>query len=449
VSRDVAWGYLAQFLQYGAALLVLPLLLRELTAPELGLWYVFMTIAVLVTMLDMGFTPTLARNVSYVMGGARRLLPDGFETADRPGEVDDALLAAVVGASRTIFRWASVAALALLAGPGTAYVVHVARGEIEPAVLGASWAVFVLATVVNLYFKYYTPLLQGRGLYAAFYRASAISNLAFVGVTAVALLAGGGLLAVAGGYLVSALVGRALSARWTWDPAFRRRVEAAGPPPVPPATIVRTLWHNAWRLGVGVIGAFLILRGNTLLASAYLGLATTAAYALTLQVMSAVQSTATVAFNVQQPRLAQLRVAGDRVGLARTVERSLELSVAVYVACALALLAVGPALIASIGANTSLLPVPLLAWVAAMVLLELVHTLAAGVIVSGNTVPFVAPALLSGLAIVAIAWAGLHHGGQGVAWLIGTQFAVQLAYNNWKWPYVVYRDVLRGARDAR
>lgn len=440
MKKDVLWGYLSQFLQYGAALLVLPLLLRKLNSAELGVWYVFMTISALVSMLDMGLAPTLARNVSYVMGGAKRLQKNGYEVIEQAGEVDYGLLKAMIAASRRIFFGIAVVALVLLALPGSAYIVHVAQAQIESRSVLLAWGIFVLASVVNLFYKYYTPLLQGRGLFVGFYKSNALANLGFVAVSAVLLQAGLGLLAVALGYLVSALLGRWLSWRYFYDASFKAKLAQAPAAPLSTADILGTMWHNAWRLGLGIMGAFLILRANTLLASAYLGLATTAAYALTLQVLSVLQSVSTVVFNVQLPKLAQYRVTNQRQALVRTMEQGLGYALGLFTLGMLGLLWLGSPLIHAIGGQTQLLPVPLLAWTGLTILLELNHSLAAGVIVTGNQVPFVKPALLSGVAIVLSSWLGLHYGGFGLAWLIGSQFTVQLAYNNWKWPWMIYQE---------
>lgn len=449
MKKDVLWGYLSQFLQYGAALLVLPLLLRKLSSAELGVWYVFMTISALVTMLDMGFTPTLARNVSYVMGGARRLLKDGLEVLDAPGTVDYGLLKIVIKTARKIFMLIAIGAAVLLGTLGSWYIVYVSHGQVDEQAVLISWAVFVVATVINLYYKYYTPLLQGRGLYAAFYKSSALANIGFIAVTAVLLQLDLGLIAVSIGFLVSALMGRWLSWRYFYDEAFKSQVQQASEASVSSIEIFQTLWHNAWRLGLGVIGAFLILRANTLLSSIYLGLATTAAYALTLQVFSVLQGVSTVVFNVQQPTLARYRVTNQRQELVKTMELGLGCALGLFIFGALMLLWLGSSLIKWIGGQTEFLPVPLLVWIGLMMLLELSHSLAASVIVSGNQVPFVRPALLSGVAVISLSWIGLKYGGFGVAWLIGSQFIVQLAYNNWKWPWLVYQDLYFAEKYAK
>lgn len=442
MKKDILWGYLSQFLQYGASLLVLPLLLRKLSSPELGVWYVFMTISAFVTMLDLGFTPTLARNVSYVMGGARQLLKDGYALVDQGSDVDYSLLKAIMKAARRIFLCIAVLALLILLLPGTWYILYVTQGQLDQRMVLTAWGVFLIATVINLYFKYYTPLLQGRGLYAEFYKSSALANLAFIAVTAILLQADVGLLGVACGFLVSALLGRWLSWHYFYDKQFKARLGQAIDSSIDVMKIFQVLWHNAWRLGLGVLGAFFILRANTLLSSAYLGLATTAAYALTLQVYSVMQSISTVVFSVQQPALARYRLANQHVQLLQAVKIGLGSAVALFVLGSIVLLISGDWMIKLIGANTMLLPLPLLALIGLMVLLELIHSLAAGVIVSGNRVPFVKPALFSGALIFCLSWCGLKYGG-GVAWLIAVQLLVQLAYNNWKWPWVMYQELRR------
>lgn len=440
MKKDVLWGYLSQFLQYGAALLVLPLLLRKLTSAELGVWYVFMTISALISMLDMGFTPTLARNVSYVLGGAKCLQKDGYEVVAQSVEIDYGLFKALVMASQRIFLVIAVVALILLVVPGSTYILHVASEQVDQQAILLAWGVFVFGTVLNLFYKYYTPLLQGRGLFVEFYKSSALANLGFVAVSALLLQAGLGLLAVALGYLISALLGRWLSWLYFYDAEFREKLAQAPIAAMSSAKIFGLMWHNAWRMGLGVIGAFLILRANILLSSSYLGLSTTAAYALTLQVFSVLQSVSTVVFSVQLPKLVQYRIRNQHNALKQAMELGLSWALGLFTFGTLLLLWVGTPLIQWIGGQTELLPGPLLAWIGLMMLLELNHSLAAGVIVSGNKVPFVKPALLSGAFIVLFSWIGLRYGEFGVEWLIGTQFVVQLAYNNWQWPWRVYRE---------
>ena len=49
-KKDVLWGYIAQFFNIGAGILLLPVILKLLPADILGVWYIFLTISSLVQM---------------------------------------------------------------------------------------------------------------------------------------------------------------------------------------------------------------------------------------------------------------------------------------------------------------------------------------------------------------------------------------------------------------
>src|SRR6266567_8101153 len=69
--RDIYWGYAAQLLNVGAGLILLPVVVRYFSPEDVGLWFVFITLAGLAQLLEFGFQPTLARNTAYVYAGAR------------------------------------------------------------------------------------------------------------------------------------------------------------------------------------------------------------------------------------------------------------------------------------------------------------------------------------------------------------------------------------------
>lgn len=440
MKKDIAWGYASQFLQYGAALLILPLLLRRLSSAEMGIWYVLLTISTFAVMLDMGFTPTLARNVSYVLGGAKSLLREGHDVGDADGSVDFGLLKKIIQASRRIFLWLSALALVLLGTLGTYFVLHVAHGQVPVHEVMTSWVIFVAAITINLYYKYYTPLLQGRGLFAEYYRATAISNLGFVFTTAILVYAGWGVVGISTGFFISALLGRWFSGRYLFDAKFKADLRNAPENATPAHEIIATLWENAWRLGLVVVSAFFTLKANTLVASAYLGLAETARYALTIQVFSTLSSVSIVAVTIQQQKMARHRVKGDRILLKRLVEVGLASAMLSYLAGAIPIVLFSNRLIVLIGGHTQMLSQTLICCVAVMLFLELNHSVSSSIITTRNVVPFTRPSLLSAAGVFLGSVIGLHFFHFGVWWLVATQAITQGAYNNWRWPHVLAKE---------
>lgn len=72
-EKDIVWNYIGTALNLGFSFLLLPFMMRYLDDDSLGLWYVFVSIGSIVTILDFGFGPTISRNVAYVWSGARKL----------------------------------------------------------------------------------------------------------------------------------------------------------------------------------------------------------------------------------------------------------------------------------------------------------------------------------------------------------------------------------------
>ena len=69
--------FLGYFLNIGVSVILLPFILKYLDTNEIGLWYTFISLSVLINLIDFGFSSTITRNISYAWGGATKLLKEG------------------------------------------------------------------------------------------------------------------------------------------------------------------------------------------------------------------------------------------------------------------------------------------------------------------------------------------------------------------------------------
>lgn len=445
---DTFWGYLSYILQFGSALILIPALLSRLSAEELGIWFVLLTISMASSMLDMGFTSAIARALSFVLAGSRTLMRKGFASASENGSVDRELRATVVSSARLVYFAVSLSALALLGTLGTGYIWAVAGDEVSLPIVLWSWCIFVVGTVAGLYLKQYASLLQGISMFRRTYQSTVSAQIAFVTVSFIGLQLGLGLLGIAAGFFAQSILGGSLNRhffrtarpRWSGSVNNWRRDFAA----------VRTLWYNAWRQGLASVGAFLTIRGNILLVSAFLGLAEGASYGLSLQVFSALMSIASVPMMVRLPAIARQRASGQYGRVVSSTRVGIASALALYVLGALGgLLFLELPVSSSIGLSANLLPTALLAWMALTFLLELNHVLAASYLTTKNEVPFLWASIVSGVVVFACTFWGLRSCGYGVAWAIAAQFFVQLAYSNWRWPLLMLSDLRRISASGR
>lgn len=76
-KKDILWSYIAKFFQVSSGVIILPLVLRLLTAEEIGMNYLMLTVSSIVALLDFGFGPQFGRNFTYVNSGAQSILREG------------------------------------------------------------------------------------------------------------------------------------------------------------------------------------------------------------------------------------------------------------------------------------------------------------------------------------------------------------------------------------
>lgn len=437
--RDIFWGYLAQGLNIGAGIILLPIVIHFLSPADVGLWFVFVTLASLAQLLEFGFQPTIARNVAYVYAGARELssssIPPETHTV---GEPDIDLLGSVFRAARRIYAMVAGVACLVLLGGGSIYVYSLLIPTQDQMAALLGWLAFSLGYVTTFYYGYFNSFLLGRGDVLLANKVLVITRAAFIVLGGVAVAAGFGLLGLGTASLLAAGCGRWAAHNFYARRALLRLADIKGYLPGD-RKILRALWHNASRLGVVQLGSFLILRGNILIASSKLGLEVTASYSMTVTVFLAMSSVAMVICQSQVPYMSSLQAKRDVGELRGVYGQILLLAWGVYAIGFIAILLFGKLLLPLISNGTELLPWPLLLAMGIIQLLELNHSIAATYLTTINRVPFWAASLCSGVAILSIGFISV--GWFGIWAPVISQGIVQLAYNNWKWPLEALRDL--------
>lgn len=435
-------GLVAQVIQYGSALLLIPFMVTRLSAPTIGLWYVFVAVQSLAIVCDFGFQPSFTRAIATARSGARRLQRSGLGEVVPEGEPPNyRLLAEIVAAAHRFYRLLAIGVVILLVAFGLPYVTLLARqGGLETGPVQIAWLILCASIGLTLALLWITPVLMGSGkveqnyLYIIANRAT--FSLLGIGV----LLAGGGLIALSatmiGAQLFALLVARRMLRGTLGDHSARHANRQAV------REVLRALWPNAGRMGAVAISGFLVTRFSLFAISTFVGVAAGGIYALSLQFLMALCAAAQLPMQVAMPRLIAARVAHDREALRRAFGGAMTLFFVIYAVGAAVILFAIPPMLTLIGSNITLLAPPVLALLAVILLLEGFHSNAAFFITTANNVPFLRSAILSGIAVAAgatlLGWVGA-----GMAAIVLWQGVVQLAYNNWRWPLMAWREIAR------
>lgn len=439
-KNDLVWSYLGYFLSIANGLIVLPFIIKFLNPNELGLWYIFLSIGALVNLLDFGFSPTIARNVSYAWCGASELKKTGVSKTSNSKGPNYLLLKNIFSVTRKIYWIISAIAFCFLISIGTIYIL-----SISSTMTGLnhiiSWGIYCLGIFFNIYYNYWSPLLNGIGAIKEGQIASIASRIIQIVLTIVGLFLSIKLIAVSLAFLISGFVLRFLSKHYfyrninieSFDLNFDyNKYELR--------QLLKTIWHNAWRLGLVSMGAFLIAQSNTLLCSSYFGLAITAQYGLTLQLLTILGALSGTLYRVYLPELTQAFLFNDKIRIKQIISISSFIHWLIFISGVLFIVFFGGNYLIVNKSTVTLLPQAMIIFISIYIFLESNHTMFATFISCGNKIPFMYPALFSGLMILSSSILLMTFTSIGFWGLLISQAIVQVFYNNWKWPYVIFRE---------
>ena len=439
-KKEIAWSYIGTAFMIGAGVILLPFILNKMPQETVGIWNIFQTITALVLLLDFGFRPTFARNISYIFSGVKTLQRDGVQHTTSDAEVDYGLLKGSLIAMRRFYRWMALAVFGLLATAGTAYFYYILQkysGDRQDAMI--AWLLLIGINCYNLYTFYYDALLTGKGYIRQSQQINIFGQAIYVGLAIGLIYAGFGLTAIVGSQLISTIIRRVLTYRVFFTEELKAKLDDAAAQE--PKRILSAITPNAIKIGLTQAGGFLVNKSSVLIGSAFLTLEEVACYGITLQVMDILARCATVFYQSYLPKLAQCRTENNLAGLRRYYLLCTGSLIAVYTAGGVAWVFLGNWALDLIHSQTHFLPTAMLCVMLFISLLEHNHAQSAGFIMADNRIPFFIPSLASGAATVVLLWLFLSPLQMGVWGLILAPGIAQLAYQNWKWPSVVIKEL--------
>ena len=409
-----------------------------MSADTVAVWNIFQTITFLVFLLDFGFRPSFARNLSYIFSGVRSLQTIGVEQAN--GNVDYGLLKGTIRAMRVFYRWVALGVLVLLLTAGTAYfwfILQKYTGDRQDALV--AWIILVAVNCYNIYTLYYDSLLTGKGYIKRNQQIIIIGQATYLVVAIGLIYAGLGLTAIVSAQLLSYIIKRTLSRRVFFTKEMHKALDEAEEQDY--KAILKVITPNSLRVGLTNLGGFVVTKSALFIGSAFLPLAEIAAFGITMQVMDVLARCGSVMYQSYIPRLAQCRAERDIPALRRYYRLSVAALVTIYIIGGAAFVLLGDMVIALLRSDTTFLPTAMLCAVLVISLLEQNHVLAATFIMADNKIPFMWPSLISGAATIVLLLVMLGPIGMGLWGMILAPGIAQLAYQNWRWPSMVIREL--------
>lgn len=431
-QSPVAWSWGFNALRVASGLLLLPLLVRLLSKDDLGMHYVLLSLGALALMVDFGFAGSIWRAVCVALAGGREIRAEGLAPAPDPAaQPNPELLWDVLATTRVLYRGLALLAVVLLGGGGTFIVARHAHATSSPEITWLAWGLTFAGAVWEVYAGWWSTYL------AALNRMLEFSRLNFLAHTLKLALAAG-LLAAGLGLLAVPLAG--LAATFTLRLLARRsclQVLAAWPQPARPADVrglLARLWPNSWRQGVIGVGSYLGANAAAFISLELFGLAATAQYGLSLQLVSVAQGMAASWTAVKWPEIAQHCARGDHAAMRRVFQPRLWRQLLTFLALAAGLVPLAQPLLHWLGSNKEVLPVSWFALLALNAFFDMQFSAWGTLISTGNRIPVMWPALLGTLAGLALALAFIANSSFGLGALALGPLLAGCAFNYWYWP---------------
>lgn len=351
-SRETVWTGIALASRTFVQALLTATAAVVLDPKQGGLWFVFTSLGGLVQLLDLGLGPMILRAASQLQAGSARLVAKGLSEEKTPQGAPNSVALGALYATTTVVYLALGAVVLLLAGlvawKGLPASVN------EGANLCA-WGLFALAAALQLMFSQRSNFLQGVGRLVLAQQLTTIALLLSFGAATVVMVVSHSLLyscaALGAGwaaalFLVEIFIGEHRAGRFE-------------------AGLLSTLWPNTLRMGILRLAFASFYYLPVLLIAARLGVETAGSYGFTVQVCLLLTALAQLPIASWLPQLNALVVSGPAENLREDFCKKIRQTMALYLAGAFVLVAVGPFLLKLLHAKTELLELPMLAFLAA------------------------------------------------------------------------------------
>lgn len=406
-----------------------------------GIWTILITVSSIAGLLDFGFSPSFARNITYIFSGVKALKTTGFEhVEDENISIDYGLLKGSIRAMRWFYLRVAIVLFLFLITLGTYYISTILKTyKGDPKEVYIAWGILCLISTYNLFTLYFEALLQGKGLVKRSKQIIIIGQSVYLVIASILILIGNGLIAIVTAQASSVIIVRWLSYRTFFTIEIKQKLQNAIARSK--TEILKAIYPNALKIGLTCFSGFLVQKSSIIIGAIYLPLKEIASYGITMQLIALIASLAGIYTVTYQPKIANLRIYRNIPAIKELYLKGQVIIFSTYLIIGLALIICGNWALDLIGSQTQLLVQKLILLAVIISFLETNHSIAGLILLTKNEVPFFKAALLSGAATVFLLILFFSLFNHGLLIMIIAPGIAQGVYQNWKWPIIVYSEL--------
>lgn len=438
-KSDLIWGYVAKLVSLGSGIITLPFVLRLLSEDEIALNYIMQNLMGFVVLFDIGFSNQFARNFAFIFGGAQEISKEGT-----PNKVADyvnfELLFRIVQAAKKFYGLMSVLLAIVLCSAGSLYIYKFTEGYTLVNHSLQLWLTFSLSIVFDFYFRYYNPLLRGKGNIAEMNKIEAISTIFRIILVVILLLAGCGLWSVVVSNFIRLVFARIWYVKTFYSAEIIEEFAKYKTNLYNDWEIIKILWFNAKKAMIVSLATLACTQFGLFFSGLYLGKTDVAGYGILLQIVNIVSGLGSTVNNNLTSVFSTLRTVGDYRKMQENLYFAMGIMYVFYFISASTVILLGPSLLNLIGSN-AVLPSVMIMFLAFLYrFLQDQHCICSIYISTQNKIVDFESSIIIGVIATILPLLSLQFTNLGLIGVMLAQIIAQLVYPNWKWPYEVCKE---------
>lgn len=440
---DVLINYIGYFFKLFSNIIVLPLVLTKVSSETYAMWIIFLSIGTIINLIDFGFGPVITRYSTYAFCGASNIPKTGLPLIKKDGNPNYELLFTILLSAKKIYKYISIITIVILLLPGSLYIYYLTlKNGLNLVTITSSWIIYVGGICIYMYFNFISNVIKGLGKIKEVQIANIISNLVYIVFIVIFLNLKFDLFSLT----ISSTINSIILVILLYIPI--RRLKNSNNIEYECAknnfkdnfnNTYASMKFNSKKIGLITITNYIQNQLTTILFSFFLDLRFIAAYGLSIQLIGIIYSFSSIPFTTYLPKINEYRLEEKYEKVKNYLSHTLLFFYVFYICGSLYILLLGNWTLSLIKSNTMLLSsLPLLLLIVYLFILNN-HQKATEIISQGNVQPHVKAYLISSIIAVAFGTIILFFT-RSFLYFIMFNIAVQIAYNGWKWPYMLFKD---------
>jgi O-antigen/teichoic acid export membrane protein len=404
-----------------ASIIQLRLIIAFLPTDAAGTWFLFLSIGAYFAYFDLGISPTLSREISFITGR-------------QPGSVplNDRTIPDLIATCQRMFQTAAVVVFFLGLVLGWLFLNAVAPG-VDRNVLGGAWLIFTIGASLNLLGGAAFAALYGTGNVATERIIRASTQFLGLALSALLLAFGAGIIGLAVAWAAQNIIARIAG----WRMLYRYHPELKTAQGRASAALARSIAAPSLKWAAMGVGAILILQTDNPIIAATLGVGSIPPYEAVAKIIAALMTFSLLIVTSSTPFISKAYAAREINTVSVLLLRNVRFGMAVMIVLASYLALFGDRVIEAWLGPGNFVGFPVLWTLLVMLTLEVHHVIHATATMAAGHLVFLRPAIFAGiLKVVLSILLARTLGLWGIA--LGTLIA-QLATNNWYAPYTALR----------